>query len=445
MMKTRFVLRLAVMLVSVWALSGASCHQMPEPEPEPEPVTGVWFDLFVSAGAHFGMNPTATYVRSVASLEADQPVIEFTGKAIDITNRFTIESITRGRYYYQVPLEDSNRFVKFHIEHNEAGEEYLLRKVDEEIPFKNVYYPRKFLHGWRGKYLFMLSVDFDNQEYYWTRRRGDNLAISREGRAKFNLPAGYGVSEPGLLTITPTNHNRIYYFYSVIDSSGKSRPTLHYGEFNNVNMKMLWENVVQSRLMEELAADGYTELLGNTIAYDESGNLYLAGLANEGGLQVSVLRRIVTTQATDNYGHPVFDSGWNGFLDPEGKLLTIQYVGNDKMLLYSRNDRLGKEIDSRSHFYSILDLKTGKRERLSCNGVPLPYCTGGLSRRSDVLDGKAYIGVTGGDGPDDCPMIYIYDSATGDVVPGARLEKGYYFDLIRVMKYEEIPLSDDED
>ena len=115
------------------------------------------------------------------------------------------------------------------------------------------------------------------------------------------------------------------------------------------------------------------------------------------------------------------------------------------MLLYSRNDRLGKEIDSPSHFYSILDLKTGKRERLSCNGVPLPYCTGGLSRRSDVLDGKAYIGVTGGDGPDDCPMIYIYDSATGDVVPGARLEKGYNFDLIRVMKYEEIPLSDDED
>lgn len=75
MMKTRFVLRLAVMLVSVWLLSGASCHQMPEPEPEPEPVTGVWFDLFVSAGAHVGMNPTATYVRSVASLEADQPVI----------------------------------------------------------------------------------------------------------------------------------------------------------------------------------------------------------------------------------------------------------------------------------------------------------------------------------------------------------------------------------
>ena len=123
MMRTRFVLRLAVMLVSVWMLSGASCHQMPEPEPEPEPVTGVWFDLFVSAGEHVGMNPTATYVRSVASLEADQPVIEFTGKAIDITNRFTIESITRGQYYYQVPLEDSNRFVKFHIEHNEAGEE----------------------------------------------------------------------------------------------------------------------------------------------------------------------------------------------------------------------------------------------------------------------------------------------------------------------------------
>ena len=60
-----------------------------------------------------------------------------------------------------------------------------------------------------------------------------------------------------------------------------------------------------------------------------------------------------------------------------------------------------------------------------------------------MLDGKAYIGVTGGDGPDDYPMVYIYDSETDSVVPGVRLEKGYHFDYIRAMPYEVIPVTDE--
>ncbi|MBR0533450.1 MAG: hypothetical protein IJK19_02015 [Bacteroidales bacterium] len=449
MIKPRFFIRLAVLLAAVWMLSGASCYEMPEPEPEPEPITGVWFDLFVSVDRHIGMNPTATLVRSVASLDADQPVIEFTGKAIDITDRYTPELIARGEYYYQVPLEDSNRFVKFHIEHNEAGEEYLLSKVDEQIPFReNVFYPGRYTYAWSEHdnadlpHLFMLGVDTETQEYYVTKRRGDNLAIAREERYKFNLPAGYGVADPGLITVRPNNNNKIFYFFCARDSSGINRPVLHLADLLSVTFRIMSDKVVPERVMEELVSDDCGRPLGSCMAYDETGTLYVAGLANEYGRQVGVLRRMQPSQYMGQGQHS-FDGGWNGFQNPEGKLLTIQYVGNDKMLLYAREDRLGTDIDSRSHFYSILDLKTNQRTRLSCNGVPLPYCTGGLSQRSAVLDGKAYIGVTGGDGPDDYPMVYIYDSETDSVVPGVRLEKGYHFDYIRAMPYEVIPVTDE--
>ncbi|MBO6069051.1 MAG: hypothetical protein J6P50_07585, partial [Bacteroidales bacterium] len=113
--------------------------------------------------------------------------------------------------------------------------------------------------------------------------------------------------------------------------------------------------------------------------------------------------------------------------------LTVQYVGNDKILAYSRVESMGTKIDSRSHFYSIIDITTGRRERVQYNGTPLRYCSGGYSQRSAVLDGKAYIGVTEGDGADEYPMVYIYDSATGSVEPGVRLSKGFCFDLIRIM------------
>lgn len=443
-MKNRIIIQSVILLVSIGILSGASCYTIPEPEPEPEPIPVVWFDLFVSAGQHVGMNPSATLVRSVASLEADQPMVEFTGKAIDITNRYTIECITRGKYYYQVPLEDSNRFVKFHIEHNEVGDEYLLSKVDEEIPFRdNIFYPRKYSHAWSENdeaglpHLITLGVDTETQEYYVTKRRGDNLGIRREERYKFDLPAGYRVTGPGLITVRPTD-KRVFYLFCVRDSSGATRPVLHLADLltSNASYRIMSDKTVSDRVMEELVSDNNGQLLGNSIAYDESGTMYVAGLANEYGKMVGVLRRIVPSSAMGQGMH-FFDGGWNGFTNPEGKLLTIQYVGNNKMLLYSRDDRLGTDIDSRSHFYSILDLKTNQRTRLSCNGVPLPYCTGGLSQRSAVVDGKAYIGVTGGDGPDDYPMIYIYDSATDSVVPGVRLEKGYHFDMIRAMQYEE--------
>ena len=115
MKRLLFVLTVAMVSMMMMAVS---CHE-PEPEPEPEPVVlkDYNFDLFVCAVKHGGMsqNKNGTYVRSVPDLTADQPTVAFSGKGIDITQDYTLESITRGKYYYQVPQRATGGFVKFHI------------------------------------------------------------------------------------------------------------------------------------------------------------------------------------------------------------------------------------------------------------------------------------------------------------------------------------------
>jgi len=177
-------------------------------------------------------------------------------------------------------------------------------------------------------------------------------------------------------------------------------------------------------VMMETAGSAYGELMQNMIMYDDAGNLYVAGLDAQ---EMGVLRRI-------NAGSKTFDTSYNGFPNPEGKLLTIQYLGDGRALCYSRDESLGTKTDSKSHFYSIIDLATGTRMRVKYNGQDLPYCGGRFSQRSVVVNNKAYIGVGGeGESDENYPTIYIYDCKTGSVEKGVELSKGFCFDIIRAM------------
>ena len=113
-------------------------------------------------------------------------------------------------------------------------------------------------------------------------------------------------------------------------------------------------------------------------------------------------------------------------------LLTIQYLGNGKALAYARNDAAGTAIDSYSHYYSIIDLATGERTRLSYEGKELAYSGGRFSQRSVVFNEKAYFGVN--TEADTNAIIYIYDTKTGVVEKGAEVAGEFYFDMIRVIE-----------
>ena len=436
----KIMLIMTVALVSMMSMAVSCEEPIPEPEPEPEVSKDYNFDLFVCAVKHGGMskNKNGTYVRSVPSLEAGQPMVEFTGKGIDITENYTLESITRGRYYYQVPQEETGGFVKFHIERNASGEESIV--VDAEVPFKdNVYSARKYTHAFidDGKTLVIIGTANKAKKIIWTKLSESNLAVQSEGTFDITLPAGYetgSFSTAGLLTYRKSD-GKLYYFYltkaasGMVDAAGS---VTHIAIIDPATMKVESDTVVPAEIMEETAGSAYGELMQSMIMYDEADNMYVSGLITVDDQEMGVLRRI-------NAGSKTFDSSYNAFPSPEGKLLTVQYLGNGKALSYSRDETLGTNIDSKSHFYSIINLATGARERVKYNGQDLQYCGGRFSQRSVVVNNKAYIGVGGeveGTAEATNPTVYIYDCKTGEVTKGIELSKGFCFDIIRAMDVE---------
>ena len=111
----KFVLRAFMALVMAASFTACSDDDAPNGGEE-EPVVATHnFDIIVSIGKHGGMNQSeGTIIRRVNALTADQPMIDFTGKGVDITGTYTLEAITKGKYYYQVP-ESADQFVKFEI------------------------------------------------------------------------------------------------------------------------------------------------------------------------------------------------------------------------------------------------------------------------------------------------------------------------------------------
>ena len=161
--------------------------------------------------------------------------------------------------------------------------------------------------------------------------------------------------------------------------------------------------------------------------YDADGNLYLAAFTDANDIEQGHLLRI-------RKGETDFDASYEGYPNADGKLLTIQNLGNGKALVYARNDAAGTAIDSYSHYYSIININTGTQERLSYNGQEIPYSGGRFAQRTAIVDGKAYIGVNTEKAN---PCIYIYDIATGKVEKGAEIAEGYYFDMLRVIENDK--------
>ena len=177
----------------------------------------------------------------------------------------------------------------------------------------------------------------------------------------------------------------------------------------------------------ETAATAYGELLQQTIFFDENDNLYIAAFSDT-TIEEGKLLRIKN-------GEFNIDASFNGFPNSDGKLLTVQYLGNGKVFAYSRHDdsTLGTSIDSYAHYYSVIDLNTLTRTRMAFNGTEIPYSSGRFSQRSafNAAENKVYFGVNTETAQ---PQIYIYDVATGAVTAGAKIKEGYYFEQIRIVE-----------
>lgn len=393
------------------------------------------FDLFMSVGKHGGMSQgDGTIVRSVSDLSAtaDKISIEGIGSEFESDgNTYTMEAIVKGKYYYEVPYQPADRFVKLEVNYDPKTGKNALNIVAQR-PFAEGYTfkARSYTHAWLDdKTLIVMAANGDTDKIIWTKLNADDMKIIDSGTlSEITAPDGYPVlTTSGILTYRQSDQ-KLYYFYFAKTSkrNGKATPYFYTAVINPTTMKV--ESNEPNNIAQQMAGSAYGELMQNCVMYDENDNLYLATFTpDENEKEIGHLLRI-------KKGETQFDPSYDGYPNADGKLLTIQYLGNGKALAYARNDAGDPQdgtlnIDSYCHYYTIISLADGSRERLKYNGTEIPYNAGRFSQRTAVVDGKAYIGVNTRE--ESC--IYIYDIATGKVEKGAEVDSSFYFDILRVI------------
>ncbi|WP_456087597.1 Ig-like domain-containing protein [Parabacteroides sp.] len=385
------------------------------------------FDLFLTVGKHGGMSSkNTTVVNSIDKLTADIGTITVKGEGTELGD-YSMESISKGKYYYQIP-SSNDRFVKYQIKDNKIVE-------ITSRPFKdNTYKVRAYSHAWiDDNTLVIMAASGKADQILWTKLNVSDMSILKEGVLDIALPKSEvegetteKFSSSGILTYNE-KAGKLYYFYfgknGVSGRGGKTTTAFHTAVINPSDMAVEITN--RNSLAAEMAGSAYGQLMQDCVMYDENGDLYLAAFTDANGIEEGHLLRIKN-------GETDFDPDYEGYPDADGKLLTIQYLGNGKALAYARNDAAGTAIDSYSHYYSIIDLATGDRTRLSYGGKELAYSGGRFSQRSVVFNEKAYFGVN--TETDANAVIYIYDTKNGTVEKGAEVAGQFYFDMIRVVE-----------
>lgn len=381
---------------------------------------GAHYDLTITVGKHGGMAKSETHVTlSVASLSDPDTTITFDGKGVEIAE-YTIESIYDDEFMYQVP-SSKDRFSKLQLKNNE------LTVVQEQRFGKNTYTPRNYTHAWLDKNtLLIMSTTEDHTKVIWTKLNVKDMSIINEGTVDgIKVAEGYKVlSTSGLLTYRKSD-KKLFYFYNnkgLTSGSNKStnEPFFRIAVINPETMAV--EQEIINSEAAQMQGSAYGELLQDFIFFDKDDNLYLTAFSTKSKKNYGQLLRIKN-------GEYDFEKGYNAFPDTKGKILTIQYLGGNKALVYSGDNAVGTGIQDVAYYYSIVDLNTKQATRLQYNGEDIAYSAGSFSQRSvyNAKENKAYFGVSN----DTENRIYIYDVATGNVSLGSKLATGVYFDQIR--------------
>ena len=399
------------------------------------------FDLFLTVDKHGGMSSkNITIVNSTSSLNADKGLITVVREGAEL-GYYTMESISKGKYYYQVYSPkgsgSGDRFVKYQIKDNK------IQMVQERPVKSNTYKARSYTHAWLDdNTLLIMASNGDNSKIIWTKLNTADMSILAEGELEgIGVPEGWeSLTTSGILTYRQTDNKLFYFYYAKRkkDSGNPMRATkesnFRIAVINPESMKVEEQSV--SPVEAEMAGSAYGELMQDCVMYDEVGNLYLACFVETDTMEKGMLLRI-------NAGETKFDPSYNGYKNADGKLLTVQYMGNNKAFIYARNDNAptveigGKpvgptKIDGYSHYYAILDLATGEKTRMSFGGKELAYSGGRFSQRSVIFNNKVYFGTNTKE--DDNSIMYIYDIKSGNVEKGAEVDGRFFFDMIRVVE-----------
>lgn len=420
MRKMKFLLASFMALFLAFGMTSCSDDDGPEIPEDPTLIQDYHFDLWVALDRHGGMGrDVQTLVRSVSSLDADQPEITFQGVGTEVNSILSLETILKGAYYYQVPVS-SDRFSKYTITDNSV-------EVVKERRFQtNTYATRKYTHAWiDDNTLVIMAANGSTDQIIWTKLNAEEMSIISEGTLDIALPQGAtAFTTSGILTYRKSD-NKLFYFYYAKSGSGMKAVRMGNMRIAVINPSTMdVESDTECFLDCEMAGSAYGELLQTITFFDESNNLYIACVSDDAdGNEHSHLLKIPA-------GQTAFDQGYDGFT-ADGKLISVMYIGDNKVVGYARDDQYGTGIDSFSHYYTVIDVASKTITPIQYNGQRLAYSSGRFSSRMAYVNHKAYIGV---DAENQQPQIYIYDVQTGQTTLGATMAPGYYFEQIRVVE-----------
>ncbi len=419
MRKIKFLLASFMSLFLAFGMTSCSDDDDPDQPDDPTIIQDYHFDLWVALDRHGGMGrDVQTLVRSVNSLESDQPEITFQGTGTEVNSLLSLETILKGAYYYQVPVS-GDRFAKYIIRDNKV-------EVVKERRFQiNTYATRKYTHAWiNDNTLVIMAANGDATKIVWTKLNADDMTIIDEGTLDVKMPEGGELfTTSGILTYRASD-NKLFYFYFAKQSGrrGKRVTPMMTAVINPATMAV--ESDTPCFLDCEMVGTAYGELLQTTTFIDGNNNLYIACVTEDAnGKEHSHLLKIPANSTS-------FDQSYDGFT-AGGKLISVMYVGDNKVVAYARDDEAGTDIDSFSHYYAVIDVNTKTSTPISYNGQRLAYSSGRFSSRMAYVNHKAYIGV---DAEGKNPQIYIYDVTKNQTTLGASMASGYYFEQIRVVE-----------
>ena len=391
-----------------------------------EEIHNVHYDVWVSIGVTSGMgNSDDIIVKNVNALDDAQQSIAFLNEGTDVSAKLYQESAIKGKYYYQIPKE-KDRFGKYEITNNGV-------KTIAETKFdKNTYQDRRYCFAWTGaNELVILAANGDKNDVIWTKLNTTNMSIVAEG--SLNLPAFtpdvQTYSTSGLATYRASD-NKILYFFC--EKAKKSNAKGVYVAIVDAKT-MTVESVDVNTTCDDMSGTAYGELLQRKMFLDENDNLYLPVQSQipESEKSTCAYSRILRIKKGENK----FDTTYLGMKNGTntGKIVTCDYIGNGKALLYMQNPEYtgtsddnkkgdGWGISNYNCFYAIYDLTATTLTELKYEGKNLPYSAGNFSQRSFALGSKVIIGTNP---KDELPTIYIYNTKDGKVTKGSTIAEGY--------------------
>ena len=412
------------------SMSLTSCSSDDDDNNGGEEIQNVHYDVWVSIGETSGMgSSSALLVKNVNKLDDPQQSIAFLNEGTDVSAKLYQESIIKGKYYYQIPKE-KDRFGKYEI--TNAGV-----KTIAETKFKeNTYLDRRYCFAWTGENeLVILAANGDKNDVIWTKLNTTDMSIVAEGSLGLPefTPDIKTYSTSGLATYRASD-NKIMYFFC--EKGKKSTANgVYVAIIDAKTMKV--ESTDVNTTCTDMSGTAYGELLQRKMFLDENDNLYIPVQSQipESETSTCAYSRILRIKKGENK----FDTSYMGLNTGynTGKIVTCDYIGNGKALLYMQNpEYTGTSDDNKKKagwgnnyncYYAIYDMATMKLSELQYEGKNLPFSSGNFSQRSFVLGNKVFIGTN----PKDAlPTVYVYNKKDGSMTKGSTIAEGYEFDRI---------------